>query len=49
MTVLEYLNYCTFLYKQREMYILNEVINSNTKILPFISIEDVILVSKIYL
>ena len=48
MTVLEYLNYCKFLYKQREMYILNEVINSNTKILPFISIEDVILVSKIY-
>ena len=47
MTNIEYLNYCKYLYKLKEIYLLNEVINSNTKILPFISEEDVVLVSKI--
>ena len=47
MTNLEYLNYCKFLYKNNEIYILNEVINNNNKILPFISEHDVALVSKI--
>ena len=47
MTNLEYLNYCKYLYKKNEIYILNEVISHNNKTLPFISDEDVVLVSKI--
>ena len=47
MTNLDYLNYCKFLYRNNEIYILNEVINNNNKILPFISEHDVALVSKI--
>ena len=48
MTNLEYLNYCKYLYKNNEMYILNEVINYNHRILPFMSEEEVMFVSKIY-
>ena len=48
MTNLEYLNYCKFLYNKNEMHILNEVINNNSQILPFLSEQDVALVSKIY-
>ena len=48
MTNLEYLNYCKYLYSIKEMYILNEVINSNNKILPFMSEEEVLQVSKFY-
>lgn len=48
MTNLEYLNYCKYLYKNNEMYILNEVINTNHKILPLMSEEEVMFVSKIY-
>ena len=48
MTNLDYLNYCKFLYKNNEIYILNEVINNNNIILPFMSEKDVLLVSKIY-
>ena len=48
MTNLEYLNYCRYLYKNNEMYILNEVINYNHRILPLMSDEEVMFVSKIY-
>jgi len=48
MTNLEYLNYCKYLYKKNETYILNEVINYNHRILPLMSDEEVMFVSKIY-
>ena len=48
MTNLDYLNYCKYLYKHNEIYILNEIINNNNKILPFISEQDVKSVSKIF-
>ena len=46
MTNLDYLNYCKYLSMNNEFYILNEVINSNNKILPFISQKDVISIAK---
>ena len=48
MTNFDYLNYCKFLYKNNEIYILNEVINHNNKTLPFMSDEEVVLVSRIH-
>ena len=47
MTTLEYLKYCKYLYKNNEIYLLNEVINNNNQVLPFISTEDVVLISRI--
>ena len=41
MTYEEYLKYCIFLLNQNENYILNEVMLSNNKILPFKSIEEI--------
>ena len=48
MTTLEYLKYCKYLHKNNEIYLLNEVINSNSQVLPLISTDDVALISRLY-